>query len=103
MRSLKAKSLINIMEKELTKEDIYSEEIIRIQKAGVLMQGFFVLGFLFFIYVAYIKQYVESWTQFISIFFMTMVFVCILYTLKKPIGKKPVKKSLVIQVKENKS
>jgi len=87
---------------EKEKEDNYFEEFLRIQKAGVLIQGFFILGFLFFIYVVFIKG-TEYWTQFISIFFMTMVFVCVLYALRSPIKKKAMKKSLVIRVKEKKT
>ena len=84
---------------EPTNEEYYSEEFLRLQKAGILMQGFFTLGFLYFIYIVYMRQIVDYWSNYISIFFMTMILVCILYALKKPINRR-VKKSLVIQFKE---
>ena len=86
--------------KEPTEQEYFSEELLRLQKAGVIMQGFFTMGFLYFIYIVYMKQYIDFWSNFISIFFMTMLFVCILYALKKPINRRAVRKSLVIQVKE---
>ena len=76
-------------------EEYSSEEFLRLQKAGVLMQGFFTLGFLYFTYVVFMRPYLDFWTNFISIYLMIMLAIGLLYALK------PIKKKLNIRVEKS--
>ncbi len=67
--------------KKQVDEEYYCDENLRLQKATIAMQGFFTLGFLYFTYIVFLKPHIDFLSNFISIFFMMMILICILYVL----------------------
>lgn len=62
-------------------QDNYLREQLKLQRAAVVMQGLFTLGFLYFAYIVFMKPYTDFFSNFVMISFMIMLFIGVLYTL----------------------